>query len=515
MTLKGFFTFIFLIRRHFMKPEFISHESYQTFILQQLQEHYSDGILVVVNKDWSLILKLWLTDLSYVSTWLYDSYSTKGPRPRDPAAMMRSYLIFLLTRPTIGITEWVNELHRVPLYAILSGFDPGDIPGVGTFYDFFTRLWNNDCPNEKSKLKQKIKRKKKKNKKLKKGEKAPLKKPGIIKRLVDRFLKYGSDKKDLSTDRLFDFFQSQFLSVSANLGLLGDLENLSIAGDGTPFETQRYPRSKATCDCFSKGILKCNHPRIYSQPDCNSGWDSSRVKHYNGYHLYMLSACDSHYDLPLYPSLNPASRHDSISLIITLRDFSQRYNLSPVERILLDAAHDATSIYEVLDHNDIEAFIDLNPRTKHNLSTDCDIAISYEGIPICPIGIPMKSNGFEIANNRIKWRCPLAKGKKNSCKKPCSTATYGRTFHTSPKDDLRIFTKTPRSSNKWINIYKRRTSVERSNKREKVDYHLEAGRHRSTKMHSIRLYAIMMCQHIDAWHSHLKGDFNLKEIIFG
>jgi len=303
--------------------------------------------------------------------------------------------------------------------------------------------------------------------------------------------------------------------VSVNLGLLGDLKSLSIAGDGTPFETQRYPRSKPTCDCFSKGITKCNHPRIYSQPDCNSGWDSSREKYYNGYHLYMLSACDSYYDLPLYPSLNPASRHDSISLLITLRDFSQRYNLSPVERILLDAAHDAKAIYKILDANDIEAFIDLNPRTKHNLSTGCDISISNEGIPICSKGLPMKSNGFEEAKNRKKWRCPLAKGKNNACENPCSTASYGRTFHTSPKDDLRIFTKTPRSSDKWNHIYKRRTSVERSNKREKVDYHLEAGRHRSTKMHSIRLYGIMMCQHIDAWYSHLKGNFNLKEIIFG
>ncbi len=87
-----------------MKPVFISHESYQSFILQQLQQHYPNGCVTIRKKDWALILKLWLTDLSYVSTWLYDSYSTKGPHPRDPSAMMRSYLIFLLTRPTIGIT---------------------------------------------------------------------------------------------------------------------------------------------------------------------------------------------------------------------------------------------------------------------------------------------------------------------------------------------------------------------------------------------------------------------------
>ena len=31
-----------------------------------------------------------------------------------------------------------------PLYAILSGFEVGNTPGVGTFYDFLNRLWDSD-----------------------------------------------------------------------------------------------------------------------------------------------------------------------------------------------------------------------------------------------------------------------------------------------------------------------------------------------------------------------------------
>ena len=132
---------------------------------------------------------------------------------------------------------------------------------------------------EKENIKPKIqpKRKKKKKKKLKKGEKQAPKDPGIVEKLVNRFLRYGSKKKLLPGDRLFDFFQSQFLTVSAKLGLLGDLNSIGVAGDGTPLETSRYPRSKSICDCSAQGITKCNHPRLYSQPDCNSGWDSSRV----------------------------------------------------------------------------------------------------------------------------------------------------------------------------------------------------------------------------------------------
>ena len=106
-----------------MKPVFVSHEAYQDFVLYQLNTHYSDGILTLVSSDWPIITKLWITDISYITPFLGDEYSVKGPPPRDPASMLRSYILFLLTNPTIGITKWVDELHRIPLYAILSGLN--------------------------------------------------------------------------------------------------------------------------------------------------------------------------------------------------------------------------------------------------------------------------------------------------------------------------------------------------------------------------------------------------------
>ena len=505
--MKGYFSLLTILGVFKVKPILVTHESYQDFVIEQLQKYYSGGILTLVNKDWPIIFKLWITDLSYTTTWLSETYSPIGPAPRDPASMLRSYLLFLLTNPTIGVTKWVDQLRRVPLYAILSGFNPGDIPGVGTFYDFFVRLWGQDEKNIKPKCKQK--RKKKKKKKLKKGEKQAPKNPGVIEKLVKRFFRYGSKKKSLPGDRLFDFFQSQFLSVSANLGLLGNLNSLAVAGDGTPLETARYPRSKPACDCSAQGIAICIHPRFYSQPDCNSGWDSSRERFFNGYHLYMISASDSPYDLPLYPRLQPASRHDALSFVASSIEFSQRFSLGTIDKFLLDAAHDAEAIYELLLHQHIEPFIDLNPRTKKNFSTISDIQISPKGIPVCSIGKEMKPNGYDASQNRQKWRCPLARDTHISCKNPCSTAKYGRTFHTFSSDNPRLFPKTPRFSDAWKLTYKRRASIERSNKREKIDYHLEAGRHRSTKLWYIRIYCIMMCQHIDAWFEHRKEEFKV------
>lgn len=60
--------------------------------------------------------------------------------------MQRSYLLSIDFKTT-SITDWAAQLKINPLYAILSSFDVGDTPGVGTFYDFFSRLWDSDEDN--------------------------------------------------------------------------------------------------------------------------------------------------------------------------------------------------------------------------------------------------------------------------------------------------------------------------------------------------------------------------------
>jgi hypothetical protein len=475
-----------------LKPIFVSHSSYQQFLLENFRRFYGPTF-VIINKDWPLVTKFWMTDFSALTTLLRDLYSDRGPEPRDPASMFRSFLLLIMTNPVMGITEWINEMKRTPLYAILSGFGIGNIPGVGTFYDFFKRLW----ASHNKQLRSKKRRKKAKPKKgKKKGEKAPTGAPGRVQRLVNWVMRHATKKTNLPADRLFHFFQENILSVSARLGLLGDLFALSACGDGTPIVTASYPRSKSSCDCRAQGLAECNHLRIYSQPDCDSGWDSYREKYFNGYHLYMISAADSKHDLPLYPKLHPASRHDAVSLVLTAIEFKQRFTLGIVDKMLLDAAHDAESIYVLLEKQGMEPFIDLNVRTKKNSPTNGSsvILISPTGTPICPNGNAMKPNGFDQKRHRKKWRCSPACG--------CSNAKYGLTFHTKTSDDPRLFPKTPRDSEKWRIIYKRRSSIERSNKREKVDYKLESGRHRSTMMWYIRTYAVMICQHIDAWYVH-------------
>ena len=84
--------------------------------------------------------------LSFTDQMMKSKYSKYGPAPRIPSCMQRSYLLSIDFKVT-SITEWVAQLKINPLYAILSGFDVGNTPGVGTFYDFFSRLWDAEDNN--------------------------------------------------------------------------------------------------------------------------------------------------------------------------------------------------------------------------------------------------------------------------------------------------------------------------------------------------------------------------------
>ena len=80
-----------------MKPISISHYLYQSSVLERLRAHYSGGIFVVINSDWHLVSKFWMIDLPSLTTFLQDHYDPKGPKPRDPSSMLRSFLLFLMT----------------------------------------------------------------------------------------------------------------------------------------------------------------------------------------------------------------------------------------------------------------------------------------------------------------------------------------------------------------------------------------------------------------------------------
>lgn len=246
------------------------HSAYQNFVVEMLRKYYPNPY-AIARSTWDIIDRFWNLDLSYTDSFMKSKYSPFGPKPRLPSCMQRSYLLSIDFKVT-SITDWAAQLKINPLYALLSGFEIGDTPGVGTFYDFFDRLWDADDNNlspHLHPLKSSVK------KPIKKGEKAS----SIEKLTVEQLLK-NLEENTFSIGKqpygsLFLLFKNEFLDVSVKKNLITP-DKLALAGDGTPVVSSARERKHRVCDCASKEINNCNCDRYFSQPDCDVGWDSSR-----------------------------------------------------------------------------------------------------------------------------------------------------------------------------------------------------------------------------------------------
>ena len=78
-------------------------------------------------------------------------------------------------------------------------------------------------------------------------------------------------------------------------------------------------------------------------------------------------------------------------------------------------------------------------------------------------------------------------------------------------EGFKAFPKTPRNSKAWKKVYARRTTSERTNKRQKIDYQLEKTRARSKRRILWRLTLGAINQHLDAWVT--QSQVTLAEII--
>ena len=352
-----------------------SHADYQNFVVTNLRKYYPNPN-AIAHSTWDIIERFWTLDLSYTDEFMRDKYSKFGPAPRTPSCMQRSYLLSIDFKVT-SITDWAAQLKINPLYAILSGFEVENTPGVGTFYDFFNRLWDSEDNNLSPGIhpvKAKVK------KPQSKGEKAASVEKVIVDQLITQLDHTTFIPEQQPYHSLLQIYKKQFLDVSVSKGLI-NADSLSVAGDGTPVVTSHRMRSNRICCCHKNGISKCSCDRYFSPPDCDIGWDSSRDCWYHGYDLYMLVASDSESDLPVFPLLNPASKHDSHGFLET---FFRMKSFLPdfiVTKLLLDSAHDAIPIYEYCKQENITPFIDLNEKRGIKVKYKNDFTIGKDGVP--------------------------------------------------------------------------------------------------------------------------------------
>jgi len=110
-----------------------SHQDYVTFVRTRLATEKEPA------RHLPAKAKLLLLDLTLARPILTLLYATEGRPGIPPEDLFRSLIAMLLCGIT-SIDAWVAQMRADPFYAIISGFAPTQVPGVGTFYDFMDRL---------------------------------------------------------------------------------------------------------------------------------------------------------------------------------------------------------------------------------------------------------------------------------------------------------------------------------------------------------------------------------------
>lgn len=161
----------------------------------------------------------------------------------------------------------------------------------------------------------------------------------------------------------------------------------------------------------------------------------------------MLTASDSENNLPFFPFLSPAARHDSHSFLYNWFSIKQFLPETNVTKLILNSAHDTVPYYEYCKAHSIPPFIDLNWKCGRPSVYKDDITIDKDGIPLCPKGHKMKLTAVEPKKGRVKYRCPKITCRGGSphcpCEEPCSDAKYGRNVHLISKGNPRLINNPP------------------------------------------------------------------------
>ena len=496
-----------------------SHSQYLEFV----QTHRAARDIKVPYDATALWCKFRRTDLSAAQPILARLYDLKHGRPaRPPDDLLRAWLLMLECHIT-SVSVWVSRLREQPFYALLCGFEPDAVPGVGTFYDFQDRLLqlttsvlNLDCvPRRRSDARKQGGVLRDKNNT---APHAP-----ILDRLAERLLThavrpavFGPWSTKLvglpAYQRILkDVFYTVFVSTSVAKGLI-DLTDLHVAGDGTHLATWANAHGHKLCTCDNRAKPRAEHctcARRFHDPQASWGWDSYRERYVYGHGLYELTAYSLRHtcQLPLVLNVLDNHRHDSVAYLAAMYEAVDLLGF-PIRTASLDKAHDALALYRLgAEHWHLDSVIPLNERNTGHGQFAPALRLTADGIPICLAEHALIYQGFCPDRMRLKWRCPLAVQHVPLTDCPhfahdCSDSTYGRTIYTYPHTNYRLFTRLPRGSLLWELHADRRSCAERSVKRKKLDCGLDHTRLAGRERWFFRIMLAAMCQHLDAWNTH-------------
>ena len=270
-------------------------------------------------------------------------YSNTGRPAKNQQGIIRSFALMLdfnehsITNWAKRVASWAKRVASDRLLCAICGFEFGKAPSHASYYDFIKRLW---LSSHKEHIKHKLKPKSfysKPRMKLKAGQKLPPKHTGSVSKLAS--LAERGKLREQRPEKIFQEFLARcVVDKSAAMGILGDVNNFSIAMDGSCYNSGASHYGVKICDCKSKGIYNCKCPRRYSDPDARWGWDSYHEQYFYGDTLFSVTASNSPYDLPIYLRIAQATRHDSILTIFALNEVRKLYTSISFKNFLADGA---------------------------------------------------------------------------------------------------------------------------------------------------------------------------------
>ena len=494
-----------------------THSQYLEFV----QTHRAALEIKVPHDATALWCKFRHTDLSAAQPILARLYDLEHGRPaRPPDDLLRAWLLMLECHIT-SVDVWVQRLREQPFYALLCGFDPDHVPGVGTFYDFQDRLLQCPAPilDRECVPRRRSEQRKTSGTLRDKNNTAPHAK--ILNRLAERLLTrpgrpviVGQWHLNLAVlpayqRPLKEVFYTVFVATSVSKGLI-DLADLHLAGDGTHLTTWAKAHGHKLCTCDNRAKPRAEHcpcARRFHDPQASWGWDSYRECYVYGHGLYELTAYSLRHtcQLPLVINVLDNHRHDSVAYLAAMHEAVDLLGFR-IQTASLDKAHDALALYRLGSEQwHLDSVIPLNARHADHCQFAPAVRLTEEGIPICLAEQPLIYQGYCTDRLRLKWRCPRAVQHLPLTDCPhfaheCSDSTYGRTIYTYPKTNYRLFTRLPRGSLLWELHADRRTCAERSIKRKKLDCGLDHTRLAGRERWFFRVMLAAMCQHVDAWN---------------
>lgn len=420
------------------------------------------------------IVALSLLDLERVRPLLEANLSRRGRRPRDQVAMLRCIVLMCLLGES-RFNAWARMLKQRPELAVLCGFKPGDVPGVGTFYDFMARLLDGPPPPKCPGWRRPSDRTRRQGKKrllvfcLETSKRRPGRVFEEVKAATAALQKPLGER---FVDRLNRILARCALGPSAASGLLGP--GFDVAGDSSMLITHARSGGVPAVDIEAPEGWKATR---CADVDAAFGYDTTTDGLVFGHRLHLLATPVGGCDLPLALDVIHAATPDAAQAPHALQELVKAMEEEKIpckiNSFIADSAYDATELYRFVTHLDARPVIALN---IHNLPVVQEgQERDKQGRPLCVGGAPMKLHQHKLRGQASTFHCPAKypthrKGRqlvhvfdKDRCPlgQACDESKLGPWTTLRHDGDPRLNPVVVRGSAEEKRLFGKRTSAER------------------------------------------------------